>query len=226
MTTKATPVPKKTNGGPAVKKAIKRPRWNNLVKSPDEQFQLKRQAVIAEAIQAFGHNGYQNTSLDDIAYRLNVTKPTLYYYFKDKGELLYECHNLAMDIGDCAIEQAELTGGSGLDKLQRLVEYYIERLTRELSASGVLHEIAAMRAEHRKRILQRRRKFDHRMRQFVQEGIDDGTVEPCDPKLAVFWFMGAINGIPRWYRTDGELSGAKIAEAFVQFFIAGFRKQI
>lgn len=226
MATETTTSLKKSSRTAATKRSPGRPRWNNLVKSADEQYELKRQAVIVEAIQAFGHNGYQNTSLDDIASRLNVTKPTLYYYFKGKDELLYECHNLAMDIGDQAIAHAESEAGSGLDKLQRLVEYYIGRLTTELAASAVLHEMAAMRLEHRKRILQRRRKFDQRMREFIQDGVDDGTIEPCNPKLAVFWFMGAINGIPRWFRTEGELSGAEIAKSFVRFLVAGFRKQV
>lgn len=226
MTTETgSPAASKSSRHAAADRTKARPRWNNLVKSADEQYELKKQAVIAEAIRAFGHNGYQNTSLDDIANRLNVTKPALYYYFKSKNELLYECHQLAMDIGDRAIEHAESQPGSGLEKLQRLVEYYIDNLTRELSAPAILHEMAAMHPEHRKRILQRRRKFDQRMRRFIEEGIEDGTIEPCNPKLAVFWFMSAINGIPRWFRSDGELSGAEIAKAFVQFLVAGFQKQ-
>ncbi len=156
---------------------------------------------------------------------MNVTKPALYYYFKSKNELLYECHSLAMDIGDQAIEHVESQGGSGLEKLQRLVEYYIDNLARELSAPAILHEMAAMRREHRARIMQRRRKFDRRMRRLIEEGIADNTIEPCDPKLAVFWFMGAINGIPRWFRSDGELSGAEIAKSFVRFLVSGIRKQ-
>ena len=89
MKTEETVSARKRNAPAAGKKrADDRPRWNNLVKSPDEQYLLKRQAVIAEAVRAFGRNGYQNTSLDDIAGKLNVTKPALYYYFKSKEELL------------------------------------------------------------------------------------------------------------------------------------------
>lgn len=215
---------KRSTSAAGKKRADDRPRWNNLVNSPDEQYRLKRQAVIVEAVRAFGRNGYQNTSLDDIAGKLNVTKPALYYYFKSKNELLYECHNLAMDIGDRAIEHAEAQGGAGLDKLTRLIEYYIDNLTRELPASGILHEMSALRPEHLKKILQRRRRFDARMREFVSEGIADGTIRPCDPKLAVFWFMSAINGIPRWFSPDGDLSGAQIAAAFVQFLVSGLQK--
>ncbi len=200
-------------------------RWSNLVKSQDEQYQLKRQAVIAEASRAFGHRGYQNVSLDDIAKSLNVTKPALYHYIKSKQELLYECHSLSMEIADKALEQAVATGKTGLEKLKRLLSVYIQDFASELGASAVLHEYDAMTPNDRKRIMARRRQFDLRLRGLIQEGIDDKTIVQCNPKLAVFWFMGAITGIPRWFRMGGELSGTEIADAFVQFLVQGIQSQ-
>ncbi|MEI2624025.1 MAG: hypothetical protein V9G23_09115 [Giesbergeria sp.] len=43
------------------------PKWNNAVGGAEEQYQLKRMAVIAEASRAFGRKGYKNVSLDEIA---------------------------------------------------------------------------------------------------------------------------------------------------------------
>lgn len=200
-------------------------RWNNLVKSQDEQYQLKRQAVIAEASRAFGHRGYQNVSLDEIASSLNVTKPALYHYIKSKQELLYECHNLALDLGVQALDQALLTGNTGLKKLEIFISRYIDLFASELAATAVLHEINAMRLEDRKRIERRRRQFDLTLRKLIEEGIADATIAPCNPKLAVFWFMGAINGIPRWFSAEGELSGSDIAKAFVEFLVHGIQAQ-
>lgn len=200
-------------------------RWNNLVKSQDEQYQLKRQAVIAEASRAFGHRGYHNVSLDDIAKSLNVTKPALYHYFKSKQELLYECHSLAMDIGDQVLGHALATGETGLGKLESFVSNYIKALTSELAASAVLHELDALPAEDRKQIIGRRRQFDLRLRNLIQEGIDDKTISPCETKLAVFWFMGAINGIPRWFSSGGDFAGEDIGKAFVEFLLQGVQAQ-
>jgi len=41
--------------------------------------------VIRAAAHAFNHKGYHNTSLDDIAAALEVTKPTVYYYVSNKS---------------------------------------------------------------------------------------------------------------------------------------------
>src|SRR5882724_11435807 len=53
--------------------------------------EVKREAVIRAAAHAFNHKGYHNTSLDDIAAALEVTKPTVYYYVSNKEQLLFEC---------------------------------------------------------------------------------------------------------------------------------------
>lgn len=207
------------------KNATPAKRWNNLVKSQDEQYQLKRQAVIAEASRAFGHRGYQNVSLDDIANSLNVTKPALYHYIKSKQELLNECHNLSMDIGDKVLDHALATQKTGLEKLENFISGYIDAFANELAAPAVLSELNAMSPEEKRRIINRRRQFDLRLRKLLQEGIDDKTISPCNPKLAVFWFMGAINGIPRWFSASGEFSGAHVAEVFVKFLVQGIQAQ-
>ena len=201
-------------------------KWSNLLGSADEQYQLKKHAVIAEASRAFGHKGYQNVSLADIAKTLNVTKAALYYYFQNKQELLYECHCLCMDIGDRVLDQAIVSGSSGMDAIRIFIEKYVEALTDELGASSVLHEIDAMRPEDIKQILRRRRVFDTRLRALIDKGIADKSIRPCNAKLAVFWFMGAINGIPRWYSPSGELSGVDIAEAFVNFLGQGISNSV
>ena len=88
------------------RRAAPKPKWNNAVDSRDEQYQLKKKAVILEAARAFGRRGAANVSLDEIAAALNVTKPALYYYFKNKQDLIYECHELTMQVGDEALQKA------------------------------------------------------------------------------------------------------------------------
>src|SRR6202035_4846815 len=53
--------------------------------------ELKRDAVVRAAAREFNRKGYHNTSLDDIAARLEVTKPTVYYYVTSKEQLLFQC---------------------------------------------------------------------------------------------------------------------------------------
>jgi AcrR family transcriptional regulator len=57
----------------------------------------KRDAVILAAARAFKQRGYHNTSLDDIAAILHVTKPTIYHYVENKEQILFECFRTGLD---------------------------------------------------------------------------------------------------------------------------------
>src|ERR1700749_2472714 len=65
--------------------------WKDAGQSRDDQFAAKRAALIRKAARAFSARGFYNTSLDDIAEELGVTKPALYYYVKNKEEILFAC---------------------------------------------------------------------------------------------------------------------------------------
>src|SRR5579871_133915 len=105
------------------KRKARKERWNSLLPSRTEQQALKRQAVLEQAGRAFRRRGFHNTSLDDVAEELNIAKPTLYSYFKNKQEVLYECMKLAMDLGDISVEYAR-AGKTGLEKLERFLTHY------------------------------------------------------------------------------------------------------
>ena len=200
-----------------------RPRaWNNVVVDRAEGARLKRRALVAEAARAFGYRGFHNVSLDEVAIALNVSKPTLYNYVKSKDELLYECYNLALDLGEDALRQAQAEEGTGLEKLVQLhPPPHRAADPSELGSAAVLFEFYSMRPEDRDKIQRRRRKFDRIFREMVAAGIADGSIAPCNPKLAVFWFMSAVSSIPRWFDPTGELTGRDIADAFVGFLRNG-----
>lgn len=196
-------------------------RWNDAVLTRDEQYRLKRQAVIREAGRAFSKEGFHGTSLEDIAKTLNVTKAALYHYVKGKHEILYECHRLAHDLGDEAIDAARRDGKTGLEKLTLFLTSYIETLTGEFGSCVVLTDIDSLRTDDRNEIIARRDKFDRGFRAIIQEGIDDGSIRKCDPKLADLMIMGAVNWIPKWYSPEGARTGREIAEGFVALMVHG-----
>lgn len=53
--------------------------------------------------------------------------------------------------------------------------------------------------------------------------MEEKSIAPCDPKLAVFFFMGATNSINRWFTEKGETNGEAIAKAFADHVIHGLR---
>lgn len=188
--------------------------WKDVVLSRDQQFALKRAALLRQAARAFSAHGYHDTSLDDVAKTLGVTKAALYYYVKNKQEILFECHMQAQDLGVTALQCSEQNGRTGRDKILLLATKYIELITNEMGSFAVLSEFDALDAGNRAVIARRRDKFDRHFRKLVSEGIADGSIRAVDPKITVFFFMGAINWMTRWFRPDGPLPGKEIARHF------------
>ncbi len=53
--------------------------------------------------------------------------------------------------------------------------------------------------------------ISRRLRSFIQEGIEDGSIASCDPKIAAFSIAGAVNWICMWYEPEGAFSAEEIA---------------
>ena len=197
------------------------PRWKNDLQTNDEIQRLKRDAVIKAAGRAFSKRGYHNTSLDDVAKALQVSKGTLYNYVEDKQAILFECHEMALDIGERAFEFSKEHPGSGAEVLEATLCRYIELLTEELGACGVLMEVDGLRPEDRERVAKRRNVFEKNFVKIIKQGVGDGSMKDIDPKLAVFTFMGAINWMPRWFSPEGRLSGAEVARQMTDLLLGG-----
>ncbi len=211
-----------TNKANKVAKSGSKARWKSALPSQEEQYQLKRLALIREAGKAFSRKGFHNTSMDEVAATLNVTKPALYYYIKTKQEILYECHNYAIDLGEQARQIAWATSDKPLERLQILLKTYIELLTGTFGSHAVLTEpISSLEPAYRAKIVARLREFDQIFQSLLLDAIAEGSIPPIDHRLAIGFFMGAVNNITRWYSPEGRRSGPEIAEAFVNFIVHG-----
>ena len=81
------------------------------------------------AAQAFYEIGFHNTSLDDSARRLNVTKPTIYYYVRNKEESLFECVRIGLEMLDEVSNGVMGHGGRAYEELTAVMHKYAEIVT-------------------------------------------------------------------------------------------------
>ncbi|HUG53443.1 MAG TPA: TetR/AcrR family transcriptional regulator [Vicinamibacteria bacterium] len=195
-------------------------RWQ-IGLSREELRRLKRDAVIKAAWQAFSRSGYHGTSLDDIAESLHVTKPSLYYYFENKEALLYECHLQAIARFARAIEEAIAAETTGLDQLRHAMVGYFETLTRDFGSSRVVGEDAALSGALYARVMTRWDELVKTVRGMVEVGIKDGSIAPCDARIAVFAVVGAIFWLHAWFSPEGRLTAREAAEATFDQLVRG-----
>ena len=196
--------------------------WSARRRRPRDH-EVKREAVIRAAARAFNEHGYHHASLDAIAADLGVTKPTVYYYVENKEQLLFECFLAGLRPIRESLRDAEHLPGSGRERLEAVIRGYAAAIASEYGWCMVRAHDQDLGPEMRRQINTLKSEIDQGIRRLLRTGIDDGSIEPCDPKIAAFALAGALNWIAHWYRADQPLSGGEIAEAFAGFFSNGLR---
>lgn len=189
----------------------------------EQQREAKRNAVLSTAAQMFNERGFHATSLDDIAARLQVSKPTLYYYVKNKDEILFECVQIGLQLLQDAIHEVGQSGGTAFDKLQAAMQQYVHIVTQDFGMCVIRVGEDPLPPESRRQLRRIKAALDQEIRHLITQGIDEGSIAPCDPKLAAFTLMGALSWIGRWYDPKGELSAQDIAQQCCGLILRGLQ---
>jgi TetR/AcrR family transcriptional regulator len=193
-----------------------RTAWKDSVPSEGEIRDAKRQALLREAARSFNRLGFHATSLDELAKKLGVTKAALYHYFPSKKALLKACFDEVMGAAVANLKQAVRSGRTGREKLRMVFTGYLTEIINELSVAVVTVEDNTLSPEDRAAVVRERDRFENELRNLVREGIKDGSIIPCDPKLVVFTMLGAMNWVPRWFRHGGGWSEEQLANAMTE----------
>jgi TetR/AcrR family transcriptional regulator, cholesterol catabolism regulator len=179
--------------------------------------------ILKSAAKAFRKLGYHGATVEEIANALHMKKGNLYYYFRNKEEILFACHQYSLDRLMQILEEVETSQAAPDEQLRRLVDAFVHTILDELHGTALFLDLEALSPAHLKTVIVRRDRFDHGVRQILEDGIARGIFAPGDAKLRTFALMGAVNWIPRWFNPEGPATSQQIAEVFGEFFVSGLR---
>jgi AcrR family transcriptional regulator len=194
-----------------------RPGTENPVNT---RFRLKQNRMLKAAARCFNIKGYSGTSLKDVANLLGLTDAALYYYVRNKQELVYLCYVRAADVGREAMQRAIGEGEDGLETVRRYLRYHIEYMVGEKGPIAIMSEIPSLKPEHREEVLELSRKHSAAFEALLERGIGDGSIAPCDVRMTGNAIMGSLNWIPKWFHGDPAVA-EKILEEFPRILSAG-----
>lgn len=194
--------------------------WKSTQDKQEERDQ-KKEAILRTAASLFLQQGYDRASLNDVAALLNISKPTLYVYFASKDAILLEVYRQGFQIARSAIDEALARKQTGLERVRAFVRRYSKIMTQDLGMCLVRINFRVLAPEHQSLVASERGKIDRALRLFIEEGIADGSIEPCDAKFKSLAMFGAMHWIGEWYRPDGALSADEVGEKFVDALTTG-----
>lgn len=199
--------------------------WKAFHVREQRRLDIKRDAVLQTAAQLFLETGYRQTSMRQLAARLNITKPALYYYFRTKEELLIECYREGIESIEAALLGALDCKGNGLQKVKAYIHAYATAIvTYDFGRCVAALDDSELSDQARRQVRTLKRRIDAALRGYVEEGIADGSIAPCNAKMASFAMAGAVNWIGTWYRPNGSLSPQEIVTEFTNILTSGLQR--
>jgi AcrR family transcriptional regulator len=178
----------------------------------ETRFQLQKARMLKAAAQCFNQKGYSGTSLRNVADVLGLTDAALYYYVRNKEELVYLCYVRAADLGREALDRALEEGENGMDVVLRYFRYHIEMMVGDRGPIAIMSEIPSLKPQHREDVLELSRQHSLNFEAILEAGIEDGSITNCNVRMTGNAIMGSINWIPKWYHGDLDQGRILVAE--------------
>lgn len=178
----------------------------------EEVAALKRARTINAAVELFFKNGYENTTLEEIAQELGVTKPFIYAHFKSKVQLLAEICSYGIAASQNALDSVLELDLSPYEKLNLFGGRFASAVLEGRKQIAIFtREEKNLLPEDLETINGLRRTFDRKLTDLLREGVKAGQFEIEDPHLAALSIGGMVSWAYVWYRETGRLSQEELA---------------
>jgi AcrR family transcriptional regulator len=225
--TASTPIlktPAKTPAKSPAKSLAKRPAATRAARTDsdpaslpedirDAVSRLKRERIMAAAVDLFYRQGYGHTTLEQVADALGVTKPFIYAHFASKNELLVEICSRAIKLAHDSLNRALTQEGTASQRLKLVASDFMAAvLSHQAHAVIYSREEKELKPEDREEINKMRRVFDHKLVALMEEGIAAKEFVVEDVHLAALAIVGIVGWSQVWFRPGGRLTTAEAAQ--------------
>jgi AcrR family transcriptional regulator len=178
-------------------------------------------AILDIAVRVFLERGYDGASLENVARAARITKASIYYHVRSKEELLWRGVARAFDALFAVLDEPGATKGRAAARLKYIVRRTVEITVAELPEVALLLRVRGNTRTER-RILARRRRFDHLIAALVARAQREGDLRrDIDARLATRLLFGMLNSITEWYRPGGHLGATQISDAVLKLAFEG-----
>jgi len=183
--------------------------------------QLKRERIVAAAVDLFYRQGYGKTTLEQVANELQVTKPFIYAHFASKNDLLVEICSRAIQLAHESLNRAMAQDASATERLETVVRDFLTAvLTHQPHAMIYSREEKELEQKDREAINQLRRDFDRRLVELINLGIASHEFHADDVHITALAIGGIVGWAPVWFRANGRLSLEEVTRYLASLALA------
>lgn len=181
----------------------------------------KKREILDAASRVFRRRGLHATGMRDIAAELGMAVGNLYYYFKDKGELLaFVQENALSGLLELVARARDLPLRAD-GKLFFLIEEHVVLLNERTPGSLAHLEVEALGERFREAVQVRRDAYERFYREVIEAGMAAGVFRKTDAKVAALAILGAANWTVKWFRPEGSKTAREIGRECAEMLVRG-----
>ena len=184
----------------------------------------REQQILDVAREMFSQRGYRDTSLQDIADQMGITRPAFYYYFRSKDEILWR---LIENLGFQLLEQARpIAAGQGRPeaRLREVAQRHVQLLLEHQDAFRVYFQArASVEGERDRHLRDGEHAYAGVIADLIREAQAEGDFRPGDADFDALLVTGLGNSVIRWFQPGGRLSAADVAARTADAAVAMLR---
>lgn len=182
-----------------------------------------RDQILQVAVALFIEQGYDATSVSQLAERLGLAKSALYHHFASKEELLSLALEQALGGLEAVLETRDATTGTAAQRLAAVLHGAVRVLSARLPAVTLLLRVRG-NSDTERAALARRRAFDRKVTELVRAAQDEGSVRAdIDASVATRLVFGMVNSLIEWYRPTGPEGADQLADDVLAVALDGLR---
>jgi AcrR family transcriptional regulator len=185
----------------------------------------RKQQIYQAAERLFKENGYNATSMRDIAGQLNIEAASLYSHIKSKDEILETiCFRMAEQFLQ-GIDEVNDLYFNAEEKLKMAIHSHVNILANDLNASSVfLRDWRHLTEPKLSEFKELRNTYENSFKIILNNGEDENVFQTVDKKFAVLTILSALNWITEWYKPGGPMTPDEVAENLFNFILTGLKK--
>ena len=179
-------------------------------------------AIYHKAARIFHEQGYEATSMSDIADAVQITKGGLYYYIESKEDLLFRIINHGLDWLDKEVIEPAHALTDPEERLRCIIRNHGQGLLKGSRVIPILtEELSPLSPKHRQHILQRKRLYFDFIRDTLNALKASGRLREVDTTVATFGLLGMLLWLPRWYKSGGPMTADQTVDHLMNLFLGG-----
>jgi TetR/AcrR family transcriptional regulator, cholesterol catabolism regulator len=185
----------------------------------------RKEELLQKISELFAKQGYEKTSIRDIAAYLGMTNAGVYYYFKNKQQMLIDIMNHGMDDALSTMRKELPQLKSAEERIEFIVRAQITFYAKNKSQTKAsIHEMGTrLDVKHAKAMDKKQQEYVGFIRQAIEQIIQENPYIAIKAAVATYSLLGMLNWLVHWYDPDGEVSPDELISSIAHIFLTGLK---